>query len=68
MEKIFDYLEGIFDTLKDNGFFIFLAIIFPVLLYKFGAGQEIILDLTSQQRNNTNFFVVSSFLFLELSI
>lgn len=68
MEKIFDYLEGIFDTLKDNGFFILLAVLFPVLLYKFGAGQEIILDLTSQQRNNTNFFVVASFLFLELCI
>ncbi|KMQ61372.1 hypothetical protein ACM46_15190 [Chryseobacterium angstadtii] len=69
MEKLFDYLEGLLDTIKDNGLFIFLAVLFPVLLYKFGAGEEIILDLTSRDMmESRNFFVIASFLFLGLSI
>ncbi|SFN40195.1 hypothetical protein SAMN05421594_2599 [Chryseobacterium oleae] len=69
MEKIFDYLEGLVNTVKDNGLFIFLAVLFPILLYKFGAGQEIVLDLTSREMlSSKNFYVIASFLFLGLSI
>ncbi|WP_449387537.1 hypothetical protein [Chryseobacterium lineare] len=69
MEKLLNLVESIFDTIKDNGLFIFLAVLFPVLLYKVGAGQEIVLDLAYQQDDrNKVFFAVASFLFLGLSI
>nr|WP_314499243.1 hypothetical protein [uncultured Chryseobacterium sp.] len=69
MEKLLDLFESIIDTIRDNGLFIFLAILFPVLLYQVGAGEEIILNLSYQQDGkNKAFFVVASFLFLGLSI
>lgn len=69
MEKLLDFLESILDTIKDNGLFIFLAILFPVLLYNLGAGKEIILDLVSQdQETDKIFFATISFIFLGLSI
>lgn len=69
MEKLLNFLESIFDTIKDNGLFIFLAVLFPILLYQVGAGEEIILDLSYQtDGKNKVFFAVASFLFLGLSI
>ena len=68
MEKFFNFLGAIVNTIRHNGFFIFLAIIFPILIYQFGAGEEIIWDLTSENRKATNFFVVCSFAFLSITI
>lgn len=69
MEKLLDFLESIFDTIKENGLFIFLAILFPILLYNLGAGKEIILDLVPKDdKTDKVFFTIVSFIFLGLSI
>ncbi|WP_299183996.1 hypothetical protein, partial [uncultured Chryseobacterium sp.] len=68
MDKLFDLLEKLINTIKSNGLFILLAILFPVLLYNFGAGSEIINDLATTERENSNLFVACSFIFLAISI
>ena len=68
MKYFFESLEKLINTIKSNGLFILLAILSPTLLYYFGAGSEIILDLTSEKNNITNFFITISFVFIGISI
>jgi len=68
MEKIFTLIEHIINTIKNNGLFIVLSVIFPILLYYFGAGSEIIKELFTAEHNFSNFFVACSFIFLAISI
>jgi len=68
MKEIFDLVERVINTMKNNGLFIVLSIVFPVVLYYFGAGSEIIKDLFTEEHNFSNFFVACSFIFLAVSI
>lgn len=48
MKDIFELLRKTLNTIKYNGLFIFLSIIFPLILVYFDAGKEIFLSLSEQ--------------------
>lgn len=46
IELLLTTLEKIYNSIKYNGFYIFLALVFPLIIYKFDAGEEIIISMT----------------------
>ncbi len=60
--NIFQLFNKIFNTIKYNGLFIFLAIIFPIILFAFDAGKEIFRSLSEEESMlNLSLCLASSF-------
>jgi hypothetical protein len=49
MKSILLFVERSFNTLRYNGFYIFLSLLFPYIIWKFDAGKEIIVSMTEQE-------------------
>ena len=61
-------LEILLNTLKYNGLYIFLSLMFPLLFYKLDAGREIVLFMLNQNQQYNLSLIAFSFSLISLSI
>lgn len=46
LQVLLTSIEKIYNSIKYNGFYILMSLIFPVIIWKFDAGEEIIISMT----------------------
>lgn len=68
MEKLIQFIKGIFNSVYYNFPFIFLSVAFPLLFYKLDAGRELILLLAEPNQLYNLGLVTFSFQLLSLSL
>ena len=61
-------LEMLFNTIKYNGLYIFLSLLFPLMFYKLDAGREIVLFLLNDKQQYNISLIAFSFSLISLAI
>lgn len=62
------YLYKILRSIKYNGVFIIISVLFPLLFIKMDAGRELFIQLTDKDQWYNNSLIVAAFHFLSLSM
>lgn len=64
LERADDFIDRLKNSMKFNGFYIFLSLLFPLLLFAMGAGEEIFLILLNRHQFINNVLIDLSFFML----
>lgn len=67
MKAILDFIERLYNSIKYNGLFILLSIIFPIIFSYFDAGRDIMNSLLLTETGYTILLTALSFIILSLS-
>lgn len=68
MEILEQSLEKIFNTIKYNGLYIFLSILFPIMFYELDAGKEIVMFILNPDQQFNISLIAFSFFLISVSI
>lgn len=68
MEFLEQALEKIYNTIKYNGLYIFLSILFPIMFYQLDAGREIVMFILNPDQQFNISLIAFSFFLISVSI
>ena len=68
MKFLEESLEKLFNTIKYNGLYIFLSILFPLMFHELDAGREIVLFILNPDQQFNITLIAFSFFLISVSI
>ncbi len=68
VETVLAFIEKVYNSIKYNGFYILLSLVFPLIIWKFDAGKEIIVSMSETAYIENMLFSLVAFAGLGFSV